>query len=177
MLRRLTLAAAPVSVALVAAATPAAADVRFLSYDPADRVTTALTRGLTLEVERGLFGGVSVTRLISTSARGAARISRGGPDQARRVLPEGASETAVYTLGDQGDGRALGRALCPGADAAFLVLGQVRAVRPLTMQAVGRWSDGAFRHCVTLRYDYRGEWVLPPGARPSPADDLTPVRP
>ena len=150
-------------VALLAAG-PAAAETRFLAYDASDRVTTALTRGVTLEVDRGLFGAVSVRRLISTTARGSADIRRGGPEQARRSLPQGATETNVYSIALEGDGRGLARALCPGADETFLVLGRVRAVRPLTMHAVGRWPDGAFRHCVQLSYAYRGEWALPAGS-------------
>ncbi len=146
------------------AAAPAAADTRYLAFDASDRITSALTRGVTLEVERGLFGAVSVRRIISTSARGSATISRGGPDQARAALPAGAAETAVYSIAREGDGRGLARALCPGADETFLVLGRVRAGRPIVMQAAGRWPDGAFRHCVTLSYTYRGEWSLPPRA-------------
>ncbi len=149
---------------LVLFATPAAADTRYLAFDASNRVTTALTRGVTLEVERGLFGAVSVRRIISTSARGSATISRGGPDLARRVLPDGAAETTVYSIALEGDGRGLARALCPGADETFLVLGRVRAGRPIVMQAAGRWPDGQFRHCVTLSYNYRGEWSLPPRA-------------
>ena len=149
---------------LVAIATPAAADTRYLAFDPSDRVTTALTRGVTLEVERGWFGAVSVRRIISTTARGSATISRGGPDEARRALPEGAGESAVYSIAQQGDGRGLARALCPGAEATFLVVGRVRAGRPMVMHGAGRWSDGTFRHCVTLSYNYRGEWSLPPRA-------------
>lgn len=156
---------------LILLATPASADTRFLSFNPSDRVTTALTRGITLEVERGLFGAVSVRRIISTTARGSATIARGGPDQARRTLPEGSAETTVYSIAQEGDGRGLARALCPGADETFLVLGRVRAGRPIVMQASGRWPDGTFRHCVTLSYDYRGEWSLPPRA---PATETTP---
>ncbi len=154
----------PLTLVALLPASPAAAETRFLAYDASDRVTTALTRGVTLEVDRGLFGAVSVRRLISTTARGSADIRRGGPDQARRVLPQGATETNVYSIALEGDGRGLARALCPGADETFLVLGHVRAVRPLTMHAVGRWPDGAFRHCVQLSYAYRGEWALPAGS-------------
>ncbi len=159
MLHRLTIIAC-----LSALATPAAADTRYLAFDASDRVTTALTRGITLEVRRGLFGSVSVRRIISTTARGSATIQRGGPDEARGALPDGADETTVYSIEQQGDGRGLARALCPGADETYLVLGQVRAGRPIVMQAAGRWPDGQFRHCVTLSYNYRGEWSLPPRA-------------
>jgi hypothetical protein len=151
-----------VTLCLLALAGPAAADTRLLAFDPADRVTRALTRGVTLEVERGLFGAISVRRILSTSARGSAAIARGGPDEARRVLPAGVSEATVYTIPLEGDGRGLARALCPGADQTFLVLGRVRAGRPMAMHGVGRWADGAYRHCVTLSYLYRGEWSAPP---------------
>ena len=157
-------AAALAALTLASAAAPAQAETRFLAFDAADRVTQALTRGVTLEVRRGLFGGVSVRRIISTSARGAARIEYGGPDNVRRALPAGADETSIYTIPTEGDGRGLSRALCPGSEQAFLVLGRVRAGRPLTVHAVGRWADASMRHCVTLEYSYRGEWALPPAA-------------
>lgn len=165
MFRRLTLIALAVLIA-----TPVVAGTRrYLAYDATDRITRALTRGVTLEVERGLFGAVAVRRIISTSTRGSATIESGGPDQARRALPEGSGETTLYTIPTTGDGRPLGRALCPGADQTFLVVGSVRAVRPLVIHAVGRWPDGQFRHCVQLSYSYRGEWALPP--RQSPGED------
>lgn len=155
----------------VLVAAPAHADTRFLAFDAADRVTQALTRGVTLEVKRGLFGAVSVRRIISTTARGSARIDYGGPDAVRRALPDGSNEHSVYTIPAEGDGRGLSRALCPGSDQAFLVLGRVRAGRPLTVHAVGRWADGAMRHCVQLQYSYRGEWALPPANTPNTPQD------
>ncbi|MBX3476840.1 MAG: hypothetical protein KF910_04485 [Brevundimonas sp.] len=159
-------AAALVLFAAVSAAAPAWADTRLLAYDAADRVTQALTRGVTLEVvRRGLLGGTTVRRILSTTARGSADITLGGPDGVRRVLPEGAEAVSIYTIPSEGDGRGLTRALCPGADQAYLLLGRVRAGRPLTIHAAGRWSDGAFRHCVTLNYSYRGEWAAPPAPR------------
>ena len=147
---------------LVAVAGPAAAETRYLAFDAADRVTQALTRGVTLEADRGLFGAISVRRIISTSQRGAADIRRGGPDAVRRALPTGSTESAIYHIDPEGDGRGLSRALCPGSDEAWLVLGRVRLGRPLTVQAVGRWPDGAYRHCVQLSYAWRGEWSMPP---------------
>lgn len=159
-------------LASVAVAGPAAAETKFLAYDAADRVTQALTRGLTFEVERGFFGGIEVKRLFSTSARGSADLSRGGPDGVRRALPEGARETAVYAVPFEGDGRGLTRALCPGADQAWLVLGRVQPGRPLVAHGVGRWADGRFRHCVRLSYTYRGEWALPAPEVNSPPPGL-----
>ncbi|HYD28681.1 hypothetical protein [Brevundimonas sp.] len=149
-------------LALLSVAGPAVAETRYLAYDAADRVTQALTRGVTLEADRGLFGGISVRRIISTSQRGAADIRRGGPDAVRRALPAGSTESAIYHIAPEGDGRGLSRALCPGSDDAWLVLGRVRLGRPLTLHAVGRWPDGAYRHCVQLSYAWRGEWSMPP---------------
>lgn len=148
---------------------PAAAETRYLAYDAADRVTQALTRGITLEADRGLFGAISIRRIISTSNRGAADIRRGGPDAVRRALPPGSQETSIYAITQEGGGRGLGRALCPGAEEAWMVLGRVRLARPMTVHAVGRWSDGAYRHCVRLSYNWRGEWAVPPAA--GPGDD------
>jgi hypothetical protein len=159
---------------LSAVAGPAAADTRYLAYDASDRVTQALTRGITLEGDRGLFGAITVRRIISTSNRGSAVIRIGGPDGARRVLPTGATENILYTVSPEGDGRGLSRALCPGSDQAFLVLGRVRLGHPLTAQAVGRWADGTFRHCVTLSYNWRGEWATPPGGGPG-EDSSAPI--
>ena len=156
---------APLAVVLAcAAAAPAQADTRFLAYNAADRVTQALTKGVTLEVRRGLFGAVRVERLFSTTARGSADFTRGGPDAVLRALPAGADEHDIYAVDQAGDGRGLARALCPGADEVWVVMGRVRAPRPLAMQAVGRWADGAFRHCVTLSYEWRGEWATAPSA-------------
>lgn len=154
------------TLAFTAVAGPAAAETRYLAYDASDRVTQALTRGITLEGDRGLFGAINVRRIISTSNRGSAEIRRGGPDAVRRALPEGSSEASVYTISPEGGGRALGRALCPGSDEAWMVLGRVRLARPLTVHAVGRWADGTYRHCVRLSYDWRGEWAMPPASRP-----------
>jgi len=156
-------------LSFVSVAGPAAAETRYLAFDASDRVTQALTRGVTLEADRGLFGAISVRRIISTSQRGAADIRRGGPDAVRRALPAGSSETSVYSITPEGDGRGLSRALCPGSDEAWLVMGRVRMGRPLTLHAVGRWSDGAYRHCVQLSYSWRGEWAMPPA--PNLGDD------
>jgi hypothetical protein len=147
-----------------AMAGPAAAETRYLSYDASDRVTQALTRGITLEADRGLFGAISVRRIISTSNRGSADIRRGGPDAVRQALPAGSRETSVYTITPEGGGRGLSRALCPGAEEAWMVLGRVRLGRPMTVHAVGRWTDGGYRHCVQLSYNWRGEWALPPAS-------------
>ena len=150
---------------------PAAAETRYLAYDASDRITQALTRGITLEADRGLFGAISVRRIISTSNRGSADIRRGGPDAVRQALPAGSTEYAVYTITPEGGGRGLSRALCPGADEAWMVLGRVRMGRPMSIHAVGRWPDGGYRPCVRLSYNWRGEWALPSAS--GPGEDAT----
>ena len=50
------------------------------------------------------------------------------------------------------------------------MVGRVRAGHPLTIETVGRWADGQFRHCVSLNYSYRGEWATMQGS--SPARDV-----
>jgi hypothetical protein len=153
-------------LAFSAIAGPASAETRYLAYDASDRVTQAMTRGITLEADRGLFGAISVRRIISTSNRGSADIRYGGPDAVRRALPAGSRETSVYTINPEGGGRGLSRALCPGAEEVWMVIGRVRLGRPMTAHAVGRWSDGGYRQCVRLSYNWRGEWALPPASSP-----------
>lgn len=167
VMRRLSLSLLLAVSAVCALASPALADTRFLSFDAADRATQALTRGVTLQVERGWFGATTVKNLFSSTSRGSAGFTSGGPDQVLRALPEGAETGGVYAIAPEGDGRALARALCPGSDATWIVVGRVRAGRPLTIQTVGRWADGQFRHCVALNYAYRGEWATQPGASPA----------
>jgi hypothetical protein len=154
------------TLSLLAAATPALADVRYLAFDATDRLTQSLTRGVTLEVERGLFGSIRVNRLFSTTSRGSATFERGGPAEALSVLPSGASGD-LYEVQQVGDGRGLARALCPAADQVWLAIGRVRAARPLSMQAVGRWPDGKYRHCAALAYEWRGEWATRPPSGPA----------
>jgi len=159
-------------VAVLAVAGAASADVRFYAYDASDRPTQALTRGITLEVQRGLFGATSLRGLFSTSSRGAARFTSGGPSAVRSVLPDGATATQIYGIEAEGDGRALGRALCPGADETWLVASRLKSGHPTTLYAAGRWADGQYRHCVTLNYRYRGEWAQPPGPTIANPDGL-----
>ena len=156
-------------LAFVSVAGPAAAETRYLAFDASNRVTQALTRGVTLQVQRGFFGGVRVETIHSTSNRGRAEIRRGGPDAVWRALPQGSPERTVYTIvTDQGDGRGLSRALCPGAEEAWLVLGRVQQGREVAMHAVGLWLDGKYRPCVRLSYAYRGEWSTLPRSNDLP---------
>ncbi len=144
--------------------TPALADTRFYAFDAADRTTQSLTRGITLEVERGLFGATRVRGLFSTSARGSASFRTASPSGIAEALPSEARGGDIYAILPEGDGPALSRALCPGSTEAWFVVGRVRSGRPVTMHAVGIWPDGKYRHCVALNYRYRGEWASLPNA-------------
>ena len=48
-----------------------------------------------------------------------------------------APERALYEIEPKGDGRALIRALCPGADRVFLAFGPITAEQPLRIHALG----------------------------------------
>ena len=160
-------AAALAVLALLAVAAPARAETLFYAYDPADPLTLSLTRGITLEMERGFLGGISIRRLFSTGGRGSAALERGGPNGVIDALPEGADERTVYRILPEGDGRALANALCPASEEAWFVSSRIRGPRALTLHAVGRWADGRFRHCAPLRYEFRGEGA---GTDAPPAD-------
>ncbi|MGB0132645.1 hypothetical protein, partial [Dokdonella sp.] len=162
---------------LLASATPAAADEHFYAYDPVSSSARLLTRGITLQVERGLFGRTRVMRLYATAGAGSAGLERESlPDtRLRAALPAGAEESNAYRVEAEGTGGALARVMCPGAGQVWLVFGRVRPLRDITVQAVGQGQDGQLRHCQTLQYRYRGEWSRPEdhslregGASPSP---------
>lgn len=151
----------------LAAAAPATAETRFFAYDPADRLTRALTGPLTFEVELGLFGRTTLRRLYSTARTGQADLTVGGPAGVRQLLGRDAVEGTVYGIALTGQGRPLTRALCPGAEEAWLAFAPVRAARPARARAVGRWSDGVFRECAQLSWTFRGEWSALPSPGPT----------
>ena len=134
----------PLALAASALAGPALADEHFYAFDPANSSARLMTRGVTLQVERGWFGATRVERLYSTAGEGSAALDRGG-------LSDGELRGAL----------GLGRVLCPGAQEVFLVVGRVRPLRTLTMHAIGRGAAGTALHCATLEYTYRGEWSQP----------------
>jgi len=157
-MRHLLLAALPLTLL----ASPAQAEDRFFAYDPANVAARLMTRGITLQAERGLFGAVRAERLFSTVGAGSAGLDRDSlPGGAEAVLPDGANETNVYRIEAEGNGAALARVLCPGASTVWLVMGRIRPVRDLTIHAVGQGATGQVLLCRTLEYRYRGEWAAP----------------
>ena len=171
-MRRFLLALLP----LLVLAGPARAEDRFYAYDPANDAARLMTRGITLQAERGLFGGTRVERLFATAGQGSAGLDRDTvPGDLRAVLPAGARESNAYRVEQEGQGGALARVLCPNAAEVWLVMGRVRPVRDLTIHAVGQTLSGQLVLCRTMRYRYRGEWERPadaeadqPGTPPTP---------
>ena len=161
---------------LLALACPARAEDRFYAYDAANDAARLMTRGITLQAERGLFGGTRVERLFSTAGQGSAGLDRDTvPGDLRAVLPVGADESNAYRVEQDGQGGALARVLCPNAAEVWLVMGRVRPVRDLTIHAVGQTLSGQIVLCRTMQYRYRGEWERPadaeadqPGTPPAP---------
>ncbi|WP_312814951.1 hypothetical protein [Brevundimonas sp.] len=170
-MRKVNKVAAVLLLGAMATATAAQASVRYLAYDADNRITQSLTRGITLEVERGMFGATRVKGLFSTSSRGSARFESDNPSGLGNVLPAENRLGNGYKILPEGDGRALANALCPGSQTTWLVTGRVRSGHPLKVQAVGLWQDGQYRHCVELSYRYRGEWAsLPTTLGEGPSD-------
>lgn len=157
-MRRLLFALLP----LILAAAPARAEERYFAYDPANDAARLMTRGITLQAERGLFGGTRVERLFSTAGQGSAGLDRDEvPGGLSAVLPAGAEESNAYRIEPDGQGGALARVLCPNAPEVWLVMGRVRPVRDLTIHVVGRTLGGQMVLCRTMEYRYRGEWARP----------------
>jgi len=163
-MRRLLLLA----LSMCALAGPARAEDRYFAYDPANDAARLMTRGITLQAERGLFGAVRAERLFSTVGAGSAGLESDSlPGGTAAVLPAGADESNVYRITTDGQGPALGRVLCPGATTVWLVMGRIRPVRDLTVHAVGQGATGQVLLCRTMEYRYRGEWAAPPAPRPA----------
>ena len=60
-------------------------------------------------------------------------------------------------------------ALLPTCGGRGLLVARTLVSCAVDEPSTGRWPDGHFRHCVTLSYDYRGEWSLPPHSPPPDA--------
>ena len=162
MHRFLAFALPLIALSMASLAAPARADERYYAYDPANDAARLMTRGITLQAERGLFGATRVERLFSTVGQGSAGLERDSvPGDLGGVLPAGATESNAYLVEPEGNGAALARVLCPNAAEVWLVMGRVRPVRDLTVHAVGRTLAGQLVLCRTLEYRYRGEWARP----------------
>jgi hypothetical protein len=167
------LAATAVPVFLFAASA-AHAGKRIYSYDSATQVTREMTKsGLTFVFEKSIMG-TRVLSLMETHDIGAADVRPASAGDVGRgglsVLGPDAHEHDVYEIVHAKDGAALIRALCPGADRAWLVFGPIRPDRDLRVDAVSRDAATGRSHlCVALDYNFHGQWALPPPDLPQPS--------
>jgi len=160
--------------AALALADPASAAKRIYSYDSANAATAQMTEtGLTFVFDRGLMS-TRVIEVIETNDVGQADVrpaaaSALGPGGLAALIGAGAHERDLYEIVPKGDGRALIKALCPGADRAWLAFGVLRVDAPLRVHALGHDPvTGRNRKCITLDYSFHGQWALAPPPLPQP---------
>ena len=153
---------------------PAAASKRIYSYDSANPLTEQMTEaGLTFVFDRS-FMATRVLQILETHDVGSAEVKPASEGELGRgglsaLIGPNARERALYEIEPKGDGRALIRALCPGADRVFLAFGPIAAEQPLRIRALGRDAKtGASRLCITLDYAFHGEWAIGPPDLPQP---------
>jgi hypothetical protein len=159
---------------VLALAGPAAAVKRMYSYDSANKLTEQMTEsGLTFVFNRSLMS-TRVTELIETNDIGQADLRPAspsvlGPGGLAALIGQGAHERDLYEIVPRDDGAALIRALCPGADRAWLAFGPLRVDQPLRIHALGHDpATGRSRKCITLDYSFHGQWALAPPPLPQP---------
>jgi hypothetical protein len=159
-MRRAGLAAMALAAGLAAAA-PAEASVRLFSYDPADSVTRRAAGALTFEFNQGIIR-TRVRRISATLGQASAplREADDGDLGARleTLIGDTAGERDLYEVMAQDQGAAMIRAFCPGASRAWLAMGRLRANAPLRVHVLGAPQNGPARVCVTLNFEFRGEW-------------------
>lgn len=160
--------AAPAALAAVSAQ----AEEHIYSYLPASEATTTLTpTGLSFEFEKKPFGGLVVRRIIQTGDRGSAALKGSSESplggDLKAILGSEKPAGRLYEIQPEGDGAAFVRAVCPGAARAWLAIGRMERFKDLPVQVIGLDEGAATaRHCVTLTYSFRSEWLLPPPRNP-----------
>ena len=169
--------------AFLAAAQPAAAAIRYFSYDPANDLTRRASGALTFEFKQRLVF-VTILTLESTEQKASVDLRPAdehvlGPGGLSRLIGRNALERDLYEVEAASQGPELVRALCPGSRRAWLAFGRLAAGRPLRIQVIGDSPDGgATRLCETLDFTYHGEWALPTTAPHIRQEDmLTPHYP
>ncbi len=171
---RLAGLAAAAGVASLALAGPAAAAKHIYSYDSANPLTEQMTEsGLTFIFDRSLMS-TRVLQIVETNDVGSADVKPAsetelGHTGLSALIGPNAHERALYEIEPKGDGRALIRALCPGADRAFLAFGPIRVDEPLRIHALGHDpKTDTSRLCITLDYSFHGQWSVGPPDLPQP---------
>jgi hypothetical protein len=159
---------------LAALAGPAVAAKRIYSYDSANPLTEQMTEaGLTFVFDRSLMS-TRVLQILETHDVGSADVKPASEGDLGRgglsaLIGQNAQERSLYEIVPKGDGKALIRALCPGADRVFLAFGPITAEQPLRIRALGHdATTGASRLCITLDYNFHGEWAIGPPELPQP---------
>ncbi len=153
---------------------PAMAAKRIYSYDSANPLTEQMTEaGLTFVFDH-TFMSTKVLQILETHDVGSADVKPASEGELGRpglsaLIGADARERSLYEIEPQRDGRALSRALCPGADRVFLAFGPLNAAQPLRIHALGHDpKTGQSRLCITLDYAFHGEWAIGPPDLPQP---------
>jgi hypothetical protein len=160
---------------LSGASSLAIADQRIYSYDSATPITRKMTEGgVTFIFQKSLMG-TRVLSILETHDVGAADLRPADPmalghGGLHDLLGPNAQERDLYEITPAKDGKALSRALCHGADHVWLVFGPVKMGRDLRIHALGHDPvSGRTRVCITLDYQYHGQWALPQAELPQPS--------
>ena len=153
---------------------PAAAGQVIYSYDSTTPITQTMTEsGITLIIDKGLMHA-RVVSLAETMNVGNADLKPGsegdlGKGGLSALIGRDAQERTLYEISPKGDGKALTRALCPGANRGWLAFGVVKVGEDRKIRAIGRdEKTGQTRLCLTLDYAFHGQWMLPPVDLPQP---------
>jgi hypothetical protein len=167
---------AALSVATLAAlaVSSARADEHIFVYDAASPAAEALAEtGLSFQFEGRPLGGYRLERIIQTGERGSAELRFTsdrdlGPGGLKAALGKDAPVGGLYEIrSDTADGQAFVGAVCPGAERAWLVMGQLRRFKDLPIQIIGKDPGAASaRHCGDLNFGFRSELAMPPDREP-----------
>jgi hypothetical protein len=169
MSRRPAALVATLALAILAAAGPAAAAIRYFSYDPANDATRRASGALTFQFQQRLVF-VTILALESTEQRASVSLKPAdehvlGSGGLSRLIGRNAQERDLYAVETGNQGPELVRALCPGSTRAWLAFSRLASGAPLRIQVIGDASDGGpARLCETLDFTFRGEWKLPTAA-------------
>jgi hypothetical protein len=165
--KRLLLSAVPLSALLTSTLAPGVASASRLiySYDSTTAITRQLTEnGLTFIFDK-TFVTTHVHKIIETQDVGEADLKSASEHDLGRsqadLLGEAGRSHDLYEITDGDNGPALIKALCPGADRAFLAIGPLKSGRDLTVFAIGVAKGRPGWLCETLDYGFHGEWALP----------------
>ena len=161
----------------VLAAQPAAAAIRYFSYDPANELTRKAAGPLTFEFKQRLVF-TTLLALRSTEQQATAELKPAdehmlGGGGLSRLIGKNAQERDLYAVEDADQGAELTRALCPGSTRAWMAFGRLAPGKPLRVQVIGNAPGGGrARLCETLDFTYHGEWALPSTAPPIRQQDM-----